>query len=318
MGILETCSPCQCPSIHARDTLSYRTAVLEELCNIIAAVEAGGGGGGGGTVTQGPAGLAPWLVDGSGVVQPVSATNLDIRDLSSATDSVTVTGAVVVNTISGFSTEATLAALNAKVTAVNTGAVVVSSSALPAGAATEATLSALNTKVIAVNTGAVTVAASALPTGAATEATLSALNTKVTAVNTGAVVLAAGTANVGLVVPTPGTTGGWSKVKYAAQTTTVQTVKGTAGNFGGYYIFNPNSSVAYVQIFDAATATSITLGTTVPDMVLGIPGGSAGVAANLEITCGVNMTNGIKLAVTTTALGLTAPAVGLDMTIFYK
>jgi hypothetical protein len=39
---------------------------------------------------------------------------------------------------------------------------------LPTGAATEATLSALNTKVTAVDTGAVTVASSALPTGAST------------------------------------------------------------------------------------------------------------------------------------------------------
>jgi hypothetical protein len=63
-----------------------------------------------------------------------------------------------------FATETTLAALNAKVTAVNTGAVVVSSSALPTGAATEATLSTLNGKVTAVNTGAVTIS-TALPAG---------------------------------------------------------------------------------------------------------------------------------------------------------
>lgn len=90
---------------------------------------------------------------------------------------------------SGAATEATLSSLNGKITAVNTGAVVVSSSALPTGAATEATLSSLNGKVTAVNTGAVVVSSSALPTGAATESTLSSLNAKVTAVNTGAVVV---------------------------------------------------------------------------------------------------------------------------------
>ena len=42
--------------------------------------------------------------------------------------------------ITGFATEATLSTLNGKVTAVNTGAVVISSSALPTGAATETTL----------------------------------------------------------------------------------------------------------------------------------------------------------------------------------
>lgn len=65
---------------------------------------------------------------------------------------------------------ASIASIDAKITAVNTGAVVVSSSALPAGAATEATLSALNGKVTAVNTGAVVISSSALPTGAATAA----------------------------------------------------------------------------------------------------------------------------------------------------
>lgn len=93
--------------------------------------------------------------------------------------------------ITGFATESTLSTLNAKVTAVNTGAVVVSSSALPTGAATESTLSTLNGKVTACNTGAVVVSSSALPSGAATESTLSTLNGKVTACNTGAVTIGA-------------------------------------------------------------------------------------------------------------------------------
>jgi hypothetical protein len=127
--------------------------------------------------------------------------------------------------------------------------------------------------------------------------------------STGQVTLASGS----LVTITPGTTGGWSKVKYAAQTTTVQTVKGSAGTLGGYYVYNPNSTVAYVQIFDNSGA--ITLGTTVPDIILGIPALSA---ANLELANGVNMANAIKLACTTTATGLTAPGTGLDLTVFYK
>lgn len=53
--------------------------------------------------------------------------------------------------ITGFATETTLAALNAKVTAVNTGAVVVSSSALPSGAATAANQSSELTLIGAVN-----------------------------------------------------------------------------------------------------------------------------------------------------------------------
>jgi hypothetical protein len=112
---------------------------------------------------------------------------------------------------------------------------------------------------------------------------------------------------------TPSTTGGWSKIKYAAQTTTVQTVKGSAGTFGGYYVYNPNATVAYVQVFDVSG--TVTLGTTVPDMIFGIPATSA---ANLEIANGVNMTNAVKLACTTTATGSTAPGTGLDLSVFYK
>lgn len=86
----------------------------------------------------------------------------------------------------GAATEATLSSLNSKVTAVNTGAVVVASSALPTGASTEATLAALNAKVTAVDTGAVVVSSSALPTGAATETTLAGIRTRQDVVDHGA------------------------------------------------------------------------------------------------------------------------------------
>ena len=102
------------------------------------------------------------------------------------------TGAVVVSSSAlpaGAASEASLAGLNAKVVTCDTGAVVVSSSALPSGAASESSLAGLNAKVVAVNTGAVVVSSSALPSGAASESSLSALNGKVTAVDTGACVV---------------------------------------------------------------------------------------------------------------------------------
>ena len=124
-------------------------------------------------------------------------------------------------------TETTLAALNAKVTACNTGAVTISS-ALPAGnnnigdvdvaslpvAFNAGAASATTQRVVIVtdqtaipvsqsgtwNIGDITGTIS-LPTGAATEATLSSLNGKVTACNTGAVTISsalpAGTNNIG-------------------------------------------------------------------------------------------------------------------------
>jgi hypothetical protein len=126
---------------------------------------------------------------------------------------------------SGASTEATLAALNAKVTAVNTGAVV-----LAAGAAAIGSVSVTGNV-------AITAAALPLPSGASTEATLAALNAKVTAVNTGAVVLAAGAAAIGSVSVTGSVTvtGPLTDTQLRASAVPVSLAASTTvlGNVGG-------------------------------------------------------------------------------------
>ena len=102
------------------------------------------------------------------------------------------TGACVISSSAlpaGAASEASLSGLNAKVVTCDTGAVVVSSSALPAGAASESSLAGLNAKVVAVNTGACVVSSSALPSGAASESSLSAINGKITAMDSGATVI---------------------------------------------------------------------------------------------------------------------------------
>ena len=123
------------------------------------------------------------------------------------------------------------------------------------------------------------------------------------------------------VTPTPSTSGGWSKwstPKDNSNAALVATaggvnVKSSAGTLGGYMVYNGHSAVVYLQIFDASA--SVTLGTTRPDLVIGIP---AGAAANVEFGNGINMASGIRVAATTTASGSTAPGTGLDLTIFYK
>jgi|TARA_B110001450_G_scaffold224159_1_gene221639 hypothetical protein len=102
------------------------------------------------------------------------------------------TGAVVVSSSAlpaGAASEASLAAMNAKIVTCDSGNVVVASSALPAGAASESSLAGLNAKVVAVNTGACVVSSSALPAGAASESSLAALSAKVTACDSGATVV---------------------------------------------------------------------------------------------------------------------------------
>ncbi len=116
------------------------------------------------------------------------------------------------------------------------------------------------------------------------------------------------------VTPVAGTSGGWSVSSQTALTNTDVAVKASAGQLGGYMIYNPNTSVAYVQVFDATTV-SVTVGTTTPTYVLSIPAASA---ANLELTCGVAHATAITVAATTTPTGSTAPTTALTGAFFYK
>lgn len=115
-----------------------------------------------------------------------------------------------------------------------------------------------------------------------------------------------------------GTSGGWTHWSTpkdnsnTALTTTVVTVKGSAGQLGGYMIYNPNASAAYVQVFDVSGA--VTLGTTRPDMVIAIPATSA---ANLDSAAGVAFANAIKIAAATTDSGSSALGSGLTVTLWY-
>lgn len=103
-----------------------------------------------------------------------------------------------------------------------------------------------------------------------------------------------------------------AKQFYPAQTTTVRQVTANPTALAGYYIYNPSNATAYVQFFDLST--TVTLGTTVPDLSLGIPSGGA---ANLMSDEGIEFDHGMQLAATTTATGNTAPNVGLDINVFY-
>ena len=129
----------------------------------------------------------------SQIIVVKDATNSKLRELeSNASGELKVT----MPDVSSLALESSLSSLNSKVVAVDTGAVVVSSSALPTGAALESSLSSLNAKVVAVDTGSVTVSGCALPTGAATETSLSSadghLSTLAGAVSGGVVQVSAG------------------------------------------------------------------------------------------------------------------------------
>ncbi len=127
--------------------------------------------------------------------------------------------------------------------------------------------------------------------------------------------LPAGTNAIGSVNLSPLSGQGWPSTYSGSIGATLTAVKASsAGTLGGWYIYNSNTSVAYVQIFDAATTGAVTLGTTAPKLSLGIP---AGGAANMELTNGIKFANGIIIAVTTTRAGSTGPTNTVDINLPY-
>lgn len=114
---------------------------------------------------------------------------------------------------------------------------------------------------------------------------------------------------------------GWSPSLQTALTNTAVAIKATAGIFGGYMtLYNPNTAVTYVQLFNA-TSASVTVGTTPPFVFISLPGvasaAATGSAANLEVTNGIPFSTAISCAATTTPTGNTAPSNNIIGTILY-
>lgn len=111
----------------------------------------------------------------------------------------------------------------------------------------------------------------------------------------------------------PATSGGlsysWNSIK-----ATATSIKGSAGQVYGRYIYNNNSSVMYVQFFNTASG-SVTLGTTTPVYSIGIPATSG---ANVFIPQGIAHSTAITIAATTTATGSSNPTNNVDINIFFK
>jgi hypothetical protein len=110
----------------------------------------------------------------------------------------------------------------------------------------------------------------------------------------------------------PSTTTGTSRATGSIGAT-VTAIKTTGGNVFGWYIYNSNTTVAYVQFFNLATG-SVTLGTTAPFMSLGIPP-IAG--ANVLFDTGILFSTAITIAITTTRAGATSPTNTVDYNIMY-
>jgi hypothetical protein len=89
--------------------------------------------------------------------------------------------------------------------------------------------------------------------------------------------------------------GGWSVSRLlAAGSTNATSVKASAGQVGGWYLFNAATSTRYLKLYNKASAP--TVGTDTPFMTIPVP---AGAAANVELTAGIAMGTGIAFALTT-------------------
>ena len=270
--------------------------------------------------TDQPQLTAALKTDGSAVTQPVSGM-------------VTVQQATAANLkvdLSGTAANATAIKVDASATTQPVSGTVTVQQATASSLKVDLSGTAANATAIKVDGSAVTqpISASALPlpTGAATSAaqttgnsSLSTLATNLpakgqaTMANSMPVAIASDQGALSVSVA-PTTANGWSVNSQTALTNTKISVKASAGLFAGYMLYNPNSSVCYVQVFDVANG-SVTLGTTAPTYVVSIP---AAAAANIEFSVGIAHTTAIVLASTTTPTGSTAPAVALTGFFLYK
>jgi hypothetical protein len=81
-------------------------------------------------------------------------------------------------------------------------------------------------------------------------------------------------------------------------------------------LYNPNASVEYIQLFDALAA-NVTVGTTVPKMVVPIPASST-IDLPIENSAQITFFTGIVVAATTTATGASAPGTGITANIIFQ
>ena len=80
----------------------------------------------------------------------------------------------------------------------------------------------------------------------------------------------------------------------SAASTNATSVKASAGQLYGWYLFNSSSATRYLKIYNKASAP--TVGTDTPFMTIPIPGGAA---ANVFFTHGIAMDTGIAFGLTT-------------------
>lgn len=255
-------------------------------------------------------------VDGvnDGDVSSTDPLQVTLANTGANATAVKVDGSAATQPVSGTvtATSGTAANLKAEVTGATAGS----------GTATGAIrveLPTNGTGTIA-TVGAVTAISNALPAGTNAIGKLAA-NSGVDIGDVDVTSISAGTNNIGQVNVAPQTANGLSVFNATssdgatALTNTAQVIKASAGQLYGWFIYNPNATAQFVQLYNTA-AGSVTVGTTNPLFMLTIPATSG---ANVEFTNGITFSNaGWSAAATSTAGGTGAPSTALDAVFFYK
>ena len=88
-----------------------------------------------------------------------------------------------------------------------------------------------------------------------------------------------------------------------------------------FELTNPNTSDVYLQLFDAAAVSSVTLGSTTPDLSFHCPAGTSTTVRAIRAESfddPVEFLNGICYAVTTTSTNATSPGTAATVNILAR
>lgn len=101
--------------------------------------------------------------------------------------------------------------------------------------------------------------------------------------------------NVGLIATTSGGVSAFSYIAAASANQDQQSVKGSAGQVYGFTVFNLNTAIRYLKIYNTATPTSA----STPVIRIMIPGNTAGAGVGRSFTIGVAFGTAIGIRLTT-------------------
>ena len=275
-----------------------------------------------------------WKVDGSAVTQPVSGTITVGNGAGASAVNIQDGGNTI--TVDGTVTATPTGTQDVNLVSTITVPVSAASLPLPSGASTEATLSTLNGKVTAVNTGAVTVSTFpdnepfnvAQMNGVAVTMGNGAAGTGVQRVtlasdSTGQVALAAGTALAGEIAPvTTATTTNTALTSYttSAASTNSTSVKASAGNVYGIRVINTTSTIYYLRMYNSSSAPTCSSATGFIETIPVPNGAGAGAGFVSMQPFGQSYTTGIGYCLTGggSSTDNTNAATGVYITVLYK